>query len=125
MTFVPVKKMDRAIMFYTEGLGGKVTSKGEGDMEDSWASLKVGKTEFWLIKPESWEKRELAYNAFVVDDIKAVVADLKKRGVKFSRGRRSSTRTPDSMAQYSRHEWGAEAFFNDSEGNLLMLWESN
>jgi catechol 2,3-dioxygenase-like lactoylglutathione lyase family enzyme len=124
VTLVPVKKMDRAIKFYTEGLGGKVVSKGEGDMEDSWASLKVGKTQFWLIKPESWEKRELAYNTFIVDDIKAVVADLKKRGVKFSRGEKFDEKTKVD-GSISRHEWGAEAFFKDSEGNLLMLWESN
>src|SRR5271155_3269945 len=122
VTFVPVKKMDRAIKFYTEGLGGKVTSKGEGDMEDSWASVKVGKHEFWLIKPESWEKRELAYNAFIVDDIKAAVAGLKSKGVKFSRAEKV---TPDTKIDgpIAKHAWGSEAFFKDSEGNQLMLWQ--
>src|SRR5208283_5504123 len=93
VTFVTVKKMDRAIRFYTDALGGKLLSKGEGDMEDSFASIKVGKNEFWLITPSAWEKRELAYNAFVVEDIKAAVADLRSRGVKFSRAERSGPDT--------------------------------
>jgi catechol 2,3-dioxygenase-like lactoylglutathione lyase family enzyme len=124
VTFVTVKKMDRAIRFYTDALGGKLLSNGEGDMEDSFASVKVGKNEFWLIRPSAWEKRELAYNAFVVEDIKAAVADLRSRGVKFSRAERSG---PDTKIEgpVARHAWGAEAFFKDSEGNLLMLWQGD
>jgi len=122
VTLVPVKKMDRAIKFYTEGLGGKVVSKGQGEMEDSWASVKVGRNEFWLVTPESWEKRELAYNAFVVDDIKQAVADLRRRGVKFSRAEKMG---PNSKIDgpIASDEWGAEAFFKDSEGNQLMLYQ--
>src|SRR5271169_5537482 len=56
VTFVPVKKMDRAINFYTEGLGGKLKSRGDGDMKDSFASVKIGRHEFWLITPSAWEK---------------------------------------------------------------------
>lgn len=59
VTLVTVKKMDRAIKFYTEALGGKVVSLGEGAMKGSWASVKVGKNEFWLILPSGWEKASL------------------------------------------------------------------
>jgi predicted enzyme related to lactoylglutathione lyase len=122
VTLVAVKKMDRAVKFYTEALGGKLTSKGEGEMEDSWASVKVGKAEFWLVTPEKWEKRELAYNSFIVDDIKEAVASLKSKGVKFSRAEKM---TPDTKVDgpIAHHEWGSEAFFKDSEGNQLMLWQ--
>ena len=122
VTLVTVKKLDRAIKFYTEALGGKLTSKGQGDMADSWASVKIGREEFWLVVPDTWEKRELAYNAFVVNDIKTAVADLRGRGVKFSKGEKvtSDTKIDGPIA---RHAWGAEAFFKDSEGNQLMLWQ--
>ena len=123
VTFVTIKKMDRALKFYTDGLGGKLISRGEGEMEDSWASVKIGKNEFWLVKPETWEKRELTYNAFVVDDISAAVSELKGRGVKFSRAERSGPETKIE-GPISRDPWGAEAFFKDSEGNLLMLWQA-
>ena len=124
VTFVTIKKMDRALKFYTDGLGGKLISRGEGEMEDSWASVKIGKNEFWLVKPETWEKRELTYNAFVVDDISAAVSELKSRGIKFSRAERSGPETKIE-GPISRDPWGAEAFFKDSEGNLLMLWQGD
>jgi predicted enzyme related to lactoylglutathione lyase len=115
--------MDRAIKFYTESLGGKLTSRGEGEMTDSWASFKIGKAEFWLVVPEKWEKRELVYNSFIVEDIKATVSSLKTHGVKFSRAEKD---TPDTKIDgpISFHQWGAEAFFKDSEGNQLMLWQN-
>jgi predicted enzyme related to lactoylglutathione lyase len=123
VTFVTVKKMERAVKFYTESLGGKLVAKGKDEMEGSWASVKIGKAEFWLVVPEAWEERELAYNAFVVDDIKTAVADLRSRGVKFSRAEKM---TPDTRIEgpISHHDWGSEAFFKDSEGNQLMLWQS-
>ena len=91
-------------------------------MKDSFASVKIGRHEFWLITPSAWEKRELTYNAFVVDDISAAVAELKGRGVKFSRAERSSPKTKIE-GPISLDSWGAEAFFKDSEGNLLMVWQ--
>src|SRR5436309_821018 len=115
--------MDRAIKFYTEGLGGKLRRRGEGDMKDSWASIKMGRSELWLIVPETREKRALAYTAFVVKDIKTVVDDLKNRGVKFNRAVKETKKSKiDGPIAYD--EWGAAAFFKDSEGNLLMIWQN-
>jgi catechol 2,3-dioxygenase-like lactoylglutathione lyase family enzyme len=122
-TLIPVRKMDRAVKFYTETLGGKLLQRMEGEMKDFWASIKVSGCDFWLVSPEEREKRELAYDAFVVDDIKSAVAELKGKGVRFNRG--------EKMGEDSRVEGpitydsvGATAFFKDSEGNLLMLWQS-
>ncbi len=97
--------------------------RAPGDMKNYWASVNVGKTEFWLIRPEKREKRDLAYSTFVVKDIKKTVAGLKKKKVRFLRG--------EKMGRDSRVEgpivyspYGAAALFKDSEGNLLMLWEN-
>jgi len=123
VTLVPIRNMDRAVKFYTEGLGGELTMRGEGDMKDSFASVKVGTSELWLIVPEKREKRTLSYSAFVVNDIKATVDDLSGRGVKFSRALRESKETKvDGPIAFN--PWGASAFFKDSEGNLLMLWQN-
>ncbi|HEV2389273.1 MAG TPA: VOC family protein [Nitrososphaerales archaeon] len=121
-TLIPVRNMDRAVKFYTEGLGGKVLHRMEGDMKDFWASLEVSGSEFWLVSPEEREKRELAYSVFMVDDIKGVVAELKERGVKFSRGEKTDkeSRVEGPITYDSA---GAAAFFKDSEGNLLMLFQ--
>lgn len=123
-TITPVRNMDRAIKFYTKTLGGKLEARAEGDMKDIWASIKVGKSVFWL-GPRSPELKKLdfAFSTFVVKDIKAEVADLRKRGTKFQRAEKMNGTTKiEGPIAYS--EFGASAFFNDSEGNLLMLWQN-
>jgi catechol 2,3-dioxygenase-like lactoylglutathione lyase family enzyme len=114
--------MDRAVKFYTSTLGGKLLHRMEGEMKDFWASVKVSGSEFWLVSPEEREKRELAYSAFMVDDMKGVVAELKKKGVKFNRGEKTGkeSRVEGPITYDST---GASAFFKDSEGNLLMLFQ--
>lgn len=121
-TLVPVRNMDRAIKFYTESLGGRLLHRMEGDMKDFWASVEVSGSEFWLVSPEEREKIELAYSVFMVDDIKGVVAKLKEKGVKFNRGEKTDK---DSKVEgpITFDSAGATAFFKDSEGNLLMLYQ--
>ena len=124
-TLIPIKEMKRALKFYTEILGGKLVTRGEGDMKDSWAEVNVGKAAFWLIEPEEHEKMELAYNVFVVKGIRRVVKGLEKKGVKFLTAEElgSEMKMDGAIAE---EPWGAKsAFFKDSEGNLLMLWEQS
>jgi aspartate oxidase len=95
-------------------------------MKDMWASMKIGKEEFWLIStPGAQEKKpDLAFSTFVVKNIKREVSDLKKRGVKFETAEMNEWTTKvDGPISYDRV--GATAFFKDSEGNLLMLFEGN
>jgi predicted enzyme related to lactoylglutathione lyase len=122
-TLIPVKKMDRAVDFYTTTLGGTLQQRMQGDMKDFWASVTLGGSDLWLVSPEEKEKRALAYDVFIVEDIKAAVEELKAKGVKFNRG--------EKMGKESRVEGpitydqaGATAFFKDSEGNILMLYQS-
>ena len=120
---VPIEDLDRAIKFYTETLGGELTMRAEGDMKDTWASLNIGKTEFWLSKPEKLEQRELAYSAYVVKNIRETVIGLQRKGVIFEpaemMGPDTKIEGPISVASF-----GAAAFFKDSEGNLLMVHEN-
>ncbi len=120
---ITVKNMNRAINFYTRALGGSLNMRGTGEMKDGWASLNVGRAEFWLVKPDRREKLKLAYNTFAVKDIKAEVTGLKRRGVKFAPAERMGPKDKvDGPITYSTY--GASAFFWDSEGNALMLWQS-
>lgn len=123
-TIVPVRNMDRAIKFYTKALGGKLEMRAPGDMKDMWASVRIGKETFWLgPRSPDLKKLDYAFNTFIVDDIKAEIQDLRKRGVRFQRAEKDQMNTRvDGPIGYS--EFGAAAFFNDSEGNLLMLWQS-
>lgn len=122
---ISVKDMNRAVGFYTKKLGGKIWMRGTGEMKDSWTSIKIGKQEFWLVKPPGKQpkKPDLAFNAFVVKNIKKEVEDLRRKGVKFQR---AEDMGPDTVIDgpVASGPFGANAFFNDTEGNLLMLWQN-
>lgn len=122
-TLMPVRNMNRAIRFYTKTLGGKVRFRGQGAMRNSWASLTLGKNEIWLITPQKREKRTLAYSTFLVKNIRSVVKELKSKGVSFQRAERMG---PDTRIEgpIARESFGAAAFFRDSEGNVLMIWQN-
>ena len=118
-TLVPVKNMKRAVKFYTESLGGKLNMKAEKE----YASINIGKTQFWLIIPSKEEKRELAYSTFIVDDIKTTVAGLKKNGVKFQKAEKMGKKSKIEGPVTYEPMMGAFAFFQDSENNLQMLYQ--
>lgn len=120
-TLIAVKNMDRAVKFYTEVLGGRLTGRAKGDMKDFWASVRVAKSDLWLVSPDQKEKRELAYSVFLVDDIGAAVKELKERGVRFTRAEKMPGGTVDGPV--SHDNMGSVAFFKDTEGNLLMLFQ--
>jgi len=122
-TLIPVKDMDRAVKFYTKTLGGKLLMREKGEMKDFWASIKVSKSEFWLVSPEEQEKLGLAYSVFMVEDIKSAVDDLKGKGVRFSRGEKTG-KDSKVVGPITYDSMGNMAFFKDSEGNLLMLWQN-
>jgi catechol 2,3-dioxygenase-like lactoylglutathione lyase family enzyme len=118
--------MNRAVEFYTKKLGGKLEARAEGEMKNMWASVKIGKEEFWLVNPpDTQEKKpDLAFSTFVVKNIKKEVSDLSKKGVKFEKAEKNEwTTRVDGPISYD--QIGATAFFKDSEGNLLMLFEGN
>jgi catechol 2,3-dioxygenase-like lactoylglutathione lyase family enzyme len=122
-TLMPIRNMNRAIRFYTKSLGGRVLMRAPGEMRDEWASVKVGSEEFWLITPSKREKRTVAYSAFMVGNIRNVVRGLAKKGVKFEKAERMSPETKID-GPIATEPWGKSAFFKDTEGNLLMLWQN-
>jgi predicted enzyme related to lactoylglutathione lyase len=124
-TLIVIRDMDRAIKFYTKTLGGKLQMRADGEMKDSWASIKFGQAEIWLVNPPGPKpkKLDLAFSTFIVKDVKKEVQDLKKKGVKFQKAEKMNDETVIDGA-VATDEFGSTAFFNDSEGNLLMIWQS-
>jgi len=122
-TLIPIREMNRAIRFYTKTLGGKLTYRGEGEMKDFWASLTLGANEIWLIRPQKREKRTLAYSTFLVKNIRSVVSELKRKGVRFQRAEKMSPETK-LEGPIAFEPIGASAFFKDPEGNVLMIWQN-
>jgi predicted enzyme related to lactoylglutathione lyase len=123
VTLIPIKNMTRAIRFYTKTVGGKLVMRGTGQMKNFWADLKLGASEVWLIAPSKRERRTLAYSTFVVKNIRTFVRALQKNGVKFERAQRMS---PDTKIEgpIAWESVGASAFFKDSEGNLMMVFQN-
>lgn len=116
--------MDRAIKFYTKTLGGRLESRATGDMKDMWASIKIGEQSFWLgPRDPKLKKLDFAFSTFIVKDIRIEVKSLTSRGARFQRAEKMNGATKvEGPVAFS--EFGASAFFNDSEGNLLMLWQN-
>jgi predicted enzyme related to lactoylglutathione lyase len=123
VTLVPIRKMDRAIKFFSSKLGGKVKDRARGPMKNFWASMKIGGVEVWLIAPSKREKRSLAYTTLLVRDIKRYVGGLQRKGVKFEKAERMGPETKiDGVV--ATDQFGAAAFFKDSEANLWMVWQN-
>lgn len=105
-TLVPIRDMGRAIKFYTRTLGGRLMMRGLDEMKDYWASVRIGKSDFWLIQPQKREKRELAYSTFIVKDIRRTVKCLKGKGVRFHRAEirwsRNEGRRPNILQPLGR-----------------------
>ena len=123
VTLVPIRNMNRAIRFYTKSLGAKMGERARGSMKDMWASVRLAGVDLWLIVPSKHEKRTLAYTTLLVKNIRSAVRALAKKGVRFEKGTRTG---PDTRVEgpIVFESFGAAAFFKDSEGNLLMLWEN-
>lgn len=123
VTLVPIRNMNRAIKFYTKSLGAAMGDRGRGAMRDLWASVRLGGCDVWLIAPEKREKRALAYSTLLVKNIKTTVKQLQKKGVKFQRAVKMGPESRN-VGPIAFESFGASAFFNDSEGNLMMVWQN-
>ena len=104
--FCHVSDLDRAVRFYQDVLGLKLTSR------DFVARFGVDGVLFELVPSSDEEKLQGNGNArlcFAVDDIHAAVAGLRAKGV------------PTSDVQPK--EGGLLASFTDPDGNELCLWQ--
>jgi len=123
VSLIPVRDMNRAIKFYTKKLGAKVMFRARGPMKNYWAALRLGNVDVWFVAPDKLEKRTLSYHTFLVKSVRSAVKGLQKKGVKFNRGEKTPTST-SVEGPITWEPFGGAAFFKDSEGNLLMVWQN-
>ena len=115
-----VRDQARAKDFYTRVLGFELRQEAPlyPGAASRWIAVapKDAKTEVILYLPdENWEHYSQTVGksqalTFTVQDMNALVADLKAKGVTF-------TQEPDLQP------WGTYAMIRDSEGNQLLLVE--
>jgi catechol 2,3-dioxygenase-like lactoylglutathione lyase family enzyme len=120
-TRLPVQDLDRARSFYAEKLGLEPVEERPGGLR-----YEVLSGEFSLFASAGTASGTHTQMAFEVDDLAAVVADLRARGVVFEEYDLPGLATVDGIAKIdgnypSKGTGELGAWFRDSEGNLLAI----
>jgi predicted enzyme related to lactoylglutathione lyase len=111
---IPVSDQDRALAFYTEKLGFKVSADQRFDESQRWIELQIGNsaTGVVLFTPPQHADRIGTHTgmSFKCDDLEKTYAAMVERGVEF-------------LGPPRRESWGASAQFKDPDGNLFVMSE--
>ena len=121
-TRLPAQDLERARRFYAEKLGLEPVEERPGGLK-----YRCGSGTFVLFVSTGAPSGEHTQMAWEVDDIEAVMAELRNRGVVFEEIDVPGFKTIDGIAEVSGNypssggigERGA--WFRDSEGNLLGI----
>jgi catechol 2,3-dioxygenase-like lactoylglutathione lyase family enzyme len=118
---IPVGDLDRARRWYSEKLGLEPVDERDGGL-----LYKGAGGEFALFLSAGGADGTFTQLAFEVDDLGAVVAELRERGVIFEEVDLPGLRTVDGIAEIagnypSKGSGERGAWFRDSEGNMLGI----
>ncbi|WP_055694334.1 VOC family protein [Streptomyces prasinopilosus] len=123
-TRLPAQDLDRARRFYSEKLGLEPVDERPGGL-----LYRCGGTEFAVFRSAGASPGTFTQMGWQVDDVEAVVSELRRRGVVFEVVDLPGFRTEDGIAEIEGNypSKGARgeraAWFRDSEGNLLGIGE--
>jgi catechol 2,3-dioxygenase-like lactoylglutathione lyase family enzyme len=124
-TRLPTQDLDRARRFYSEKLGLEPAEERPGGL-----LYRMPNGDFALYASAGGAPGTFTQVAFEVDDIVAVVAELKRRGVTFEEVDVPGLRTVDGIAEVEGNypskggKGERAAWLRDSEGNLLGIGET-
>jgi catechol 2,3-dioxygenase-like lactoylglutathione lyase family enzyme len=124
-TRLPAQDLDRARRFYADMLGLEPSDERPGGL-----LYRLAQGEFALYTSGGASPGTFTQMALEVDDLDAVVADLRRRGVVFEDVDVPGLETVDGIATVegnypSKNSSGERAaWFRDSEGNLLGLGQA-
>jgi len=113
---LPVKDLARARRFYEDSL----RLEAIGQRPDGKFVYRCGGTEIALFPKPEGTKAEHTALSFAVPDIRAAIAELKRRGVAFEDYDLPEFRTVDHVCVLGSEK---AAWFRDPEGNILCLHE--
>ena len=123
-TRLPAQDLERARRFYFEKLGLEPSEERSGGLLYHGAE-----GAFALFESAGASSGEFTQMGWEVDDIRATVAELKGRGVKFEDYDLPGLETVDGIAEVSGNypskggRGERAAWFRDSEGNMLGIGE--
>ena len=123
-TRLPARDLARARAFYSEKLGLEPVEERPGGLR-----YQCGSGRFALFESTGVASGSHTQMAWEVDDIEAVVAELRRRGVVFEEVDVPGLRTVDGIAEVEGNYPSAgvaerAAWFRDSEGNLLGIGQA-
>jgi catechol 2,3-dioxygenase-like lactoylglutathione lyase family enzyme len=121
---LPARDLVRARAFYSEKLGLEPVEERPGGLR-----YECGGGRFTLFLSQGASRGEFTQLGWQVDDIEAVVAELRARGVVFERYDLPGLTTVDGIVEipgnYPSEGTGERAvWFRDSEGNLLGIGQA-
>jgi predicted enzyme related to lactoylglutathione lyase len=115
---LPASDLERAKSWYADTLDLKPTYEDEGGVQYKAADG----TQFWVYPSEFAGTNKATAMGFMARDLSAEMDDLKARGVKFEEYDIPGVKTVDGIAEFAPGDRGA--WFKDSEGNIIALFES-
>ncbi|EST33634.1 VOC family protein [Streptomyces roseochromogenus] len=121
-TRLPAGDLDRARRFYADKLGLEPVDERPGGL-----LYRCGGVDFAVFRSTGLSPGTFTQMAFEVDDLEAVVTELRRRGVVFEDVDAPGFRTRDGIAEIEGNypSKGARgeraAWFRDSEGNLMGI----
>jgi catechol 2,3-dioxygenase-like lactoylglutathione lyase family enzyme len=124
-TRLPAQDLDRARRFYAEKLGLEPAEERPGGLR-----YEVAAGEFVLFDSAGSSPGTFTQMAFDVDDLNAVVAELKRRGVTFEEVDVPGLETVEGIAEVEGNypskggKGERAAWLRDSEGNLLGIGQA-
>jgi catechol 2,3-dioxygenase-like lactoylglutathione lyase family enzyme len=124
-TRLPAQDLDRARAFYAERLGLEPVEERPGGLR-----YECGRGRFTLFESAGVASGSHTQMAWEVDDIEAVVGELRSRGVVFEQVDVPGLRTVEGIAEVEGNYPSAggvgerAAWFRDSEGNLLGIGQA-
>jgi catechol 2,3-dioxygenase-like lactoylglutathione lyase family enzyme len=110
---LPAEDLGRARSFYRDTLGLDVSEPSDGQF-----FIHAGLGTQVLVYSRARTTAEHTVLAFVVDDIKSTVEDLRSRGVVFEEYSLPGLTTVDGIAEMGD---GYGAWFTDPEGNIINI----
>lgn len=109
---IPVRDQQRALDFFTQKLGFKITTDQEMGPGQRWIELKIGRAETGIVlfTPPGHEDRVGTFSglSFVCDNVQKTFEELRARGVEF-------------VQEPKTESWGTSAIFRDPDGNSYVM----
>lgn len=114
---LPAKDIKRARDFWQRVVGVET----EDMPAEGYFMGRAGKDSQFLVYETPLKPTEATAAAFLVDDLDAVMSELRERGIQFLEYDMPGLKTVQGVADFG--EMGRSAWFADTEGNIINLAE--